>query len=309
MEKFNQINTGMTYSQVVGIIGFDGTISSQTDAGKIYIWKQSNKYISIIFMDNKVYSKSQSGLSGQAQLSQSETQNESEQQTEIRQNPVATINIEGYGNIAIELYPDIAPNTVTNFIALANNGFYDNLLIHRVQKDFVIQGGDPKGDGTGGPTLSEIDKSIRKGSTEDIQYSINGEFTRNGYNNTLKHEKGVISMARADYSALNITEGNYLTTEGYNSAGSQFFICLDEAPSLDGLYAGFGKVISGMNVLDRIEKVELYAEEEGLEPSRPKKDIVISGIRVDTKGFEYGKPETHKVFDYQEWFMKYYYGG
>lgn len=307
MEKFNQINTGMTYSQVVSIIGFDGTISSQTDSGKIYIWEQSNKYISIIFMDNKVYSKSQSGLSGQAQLSENEAQNGTEQQTEVRQNPVVTMNIEGYGNIAIELYPDIAPNTVTNFIALANNGFYDGLTIHRIVEDFMIQGGDPKGDGTGNPTLSAIDSSIIRGSAKDTQYSINGEFTENGYNNTLKHEKGVISMARAVYTSSDITGDGYLTKEGYNSAGSQFFICLDDAPSLDGLYAGFGKVISGMNVLDRIEKVELYAE-EGLEPSRPKKDIVISGIRVDTKGFEYGKPETHKVFDYQEWFMKYYYG-
>ena len=131
-------------------------------------------------------------------------------------NPVATIEVQDYGTIKVELYPDIAPNTVNNFITLANNGFYDGLTFHRVIKDFIIQGGDKKGDGTGSPYLSDLDSSISE--EQDKEYAIKGEFKANGYDNSLKHTEGVISMARADYSAYGKTE------EGYNSAGSQFFI-------------------------------------------------------------------------------------
>lgn len=206
--------------------------------------------------------------------------------------------IKDYGSIEVELYPKMAPNTVTNFIALANNGFYDRITIHRVEKDFVIQGGDPNGDGTGGPTISAIDRSIKKGSIEDIQYSINGEFTANGYNNTLKHERGIISMARSSYTELE--------EEGYNSAGSQFFICLEDTPSLDGNYAAFGKVINGMDIVDKLAEVEVYSEDNYT--SKPKKDIIILGIRVDTKGVDYGTPEFHETFDYEKWYKKYYFG-
>ncbi len=301
MEKFNQINTGMTYSQVVNIIGFEGTISSQAGNIKTYTWEQSSKIISVVFTNDKVSAKSQIGLSGKS--SEIEKQNETKQQLAIKQNPVATMEIKDYGVIKIELYPEIAPNTVSNFIALANGEFYDNLIIHRVVKDFIIQGGDSQGDGTGGPSLSDIDSSIIKGSSKDKLYSINGEFTKNGYNNTLKHERGVISMARSDYSSVELTK------EGYNSAGSQFFICLSDTPDLNGQYAGFGKVISGMNIIDKIADVELGSDEAGdVEPSKPKEDILISSIRVDTKGCEYGKPETHETFDYQAWYMKQYYG-
>lgn len=226
----------------------------------------------------------------------------------IKENPVATITIEGYETpIVVELYPEIAPNTVNNFITLANNGFYNGLIIHRVEKNFVIQGGDPEGTGNGGPTLSAIDSTIEKDSDEDKEYTIVGEFTKNGYkDNTLKHERGVISMARASYSGE-------IAQEGYNSAGSQFFICQKDAPSLNGLYTGFGKVISGMETVDEIAEVELVVEKdeetgEETQTSKPAEDVVISSITIDTKGVEYGKPETKEPFDYSSWYLKKYYG-
>jgi peptidyl-prolyl cis-trans isomerase B (cyclophilin B) len=167
--------------------------------------------------------------------------------------PVATITVDGYGVIEAELYPEIAPNTVNNFIYLANKGFYNNLKFHRIIKNFMIQGGDPKGDGTGGPG-----------------YSIEGEFTSNGFANSLKHTKGVLSMAR---------------TQDPNSAGSQFFIMTGNAPNLDGEYAAFGKVISGLDVLDKIQNVETNSADA------PKKDVIIKSITVDTKGVEYNEPK------------------
>lgn len=222
-------------------------------------------------------------------------------------NPIATIEVKGYETpIVIELYPDKAPNTVKNFIALANGEFYDNLIIHRVEKDFVIQGGDPKGDGSGGPTYNALDKSIEKGSDADKEYTIVGEFSRNGYDNDIKHERGVISMARSSYSAE-------VMKEGYNSAGSQFFICLKDTPNLNGQYAAFGKVISGMEeTVDKIAEVELGTEKneetgEETKTSKPKEDVVISKIRVETNGTEYGKPEISEKFDFSSWYMKRYY--
>ena len=170
--------------------------------------------------------------------------------------PIATIKVKDYGTITAELYPQYAPNTVNNFIALANSGFYDNLTFHRVVKDFVIQGGDPSGNGTGGPG-----------------YSIKGEFKGNGYKyNTLEHSEGVLSMARS---------------RDMNSGGSQFFIVTKAAPSLDGSYAGFGKVIDGLDVVHKIENVEASND-------MPNEEIVIEEIRVDTKGIDYSEPEKVK---------------
>ncbi len=155
--------------------------------------------------------------------------------------------------IKIELYPDMAPNTVNNFIALSNSGFYDGLIFHRVIKGFMIQGGDPAGKGTGGPG-----------------YTIKGEFALNGFKgNTLKHSRGVISMARA-YSP--------------DSAGSQFFIMHANASYLDGQYAAFGKVTEGLEVVDEIASVTTdYAD-------KPKVEQVIASIRVETFGQEYPPP-------------------
>lgn len=138
--------------------------------------------------------------------------------------PVVTIEMENGQKIKIELYPEIAPETVKNFISLVSKGFYDGVIFHRVIPGFMIQGGDPSGNGTGGPG-----------------YSIKGEFTANGFENNLKHERGVISMAR---------------TANPNSAGSQFFLMAADSPHLDGQYASFGKVIEGMDEVDRIVNVK-----------------------------------------------------
>lgn len=167
-------------------------------------------------------------------------------------NPVATIEMEDGKIIKLELYPEIAPNTVRNFISLANSKFYDGLIFHRVISGFMIQGGDPEGTGMGGP-----------------DYSIYGEFTNNQFENTLLHTKGVISMARSNDK---------------NSAGSQFFIMHGDTSSLDGDYAAFGKVIEGMDVVDSIAQVETGSND------RPKKDIKIKSINVDTFGVTYNEP-------------------
>ena len=171
---------------------------------------------------------------------------------ETDKNPVVTIEMEDGKVIKLELYPEIAPNTVRNFISLANSKFYDGLIFHRVISGFMIQGGDPEGTGMGGP-----------------DYSIYGEFTNNQFENTLLHTKGVISMARSDYK---------------NSAGSQFFIMSEDAPHLDGDYAAFGKVIEGMDVVDSIAQVETGSND------RPKKDIKIKSITVNTFGVTYNEP-------------------
>lgn len=171
--------------------------------------------------------------------------------------PIATIKVKDFGTIKAELYPDKAPNTVNNFISLANSGFYDGLIFHRVIKGFMNQGGDPDGIGTGGPG-----------------YSIKGEFSNNGYtNNDLKHTAGVLSMARANDP---------------DSAGSQFFIMAEEASHLDGDYAAFGKVTEGMDVVEAINSVETNSND------KPLKDVVIESITVDTKGIDYKEPEKIK---------------
>ncbi len=206
------------------------------------------------------------------------------------QNPIATIEIANYGIIKVELYPDMAPNTVKNFITLAKNGFYNGLTFHRVVEDFVIQGGDPKGNGTGGATLSSVDTSIKKGSAEDKEYCIPGEFAINGYTkNTLSHKEGVISMARSDYSSMGL--GDEIAKKGYDSASSQFFIMTDDNTSLNGQYAAFGEVISGMEVVDKIDEIEVDENDKPLNPP------VINQITVETYGVDYGKPETLEEFD------------
>jgi len=219
------------------------------------------------------------------------------------QNPIATMEIEGLGTMKIELYPDQAPNTVANFIRLANRGFYDGLTFHRIVKDFMAQGGSPDGTGSGVPTLSAIEDG---GSTTE-KYAIKGEFVQNGFTqNTLRHEKGVISMARSDYSQMGLYE------EGYNSAGSQFFIMTsDDGANLNGSYAAFGKVIEGMDVLDKLNQTEVTTstDESGspdAEASTPVNPPVIKSVKVDTFGVDYGVPETVKPFDYQSYMQQLY---
>ena len=165
-------------------------------------------------------------------------------------NPIVTIEMEGGGRIRAELYPDLAPNTVANFVTLIQSGFYDGLIFHRVIPGFMIQGGDPKGTGMGGPG-----------------YAIQGEFARNGFRqNTLKHTRGVLSMARSMMP---------------NSAGSQFFIMHADAPHLDGEYAAFGKVIEGMDTVDAIASVPTGYQDRPLQEQR------IQKASVETFGAQY----------------------
>ena len=216
------------------------------------------------------------------------------------QKPIVTMEVENYGTIKMELYPEKAPNTVKNFITLANNGFYDGLTYHRIIKDFMIQGGDPKGDGSGSPTKSAIDKSIEKNSDQDKEYNIKGEFIKNDYEkNTLKLEKGVIAMARSDYSNYAQYYGRSLIRKGYDSAGSQFFIMTtDDNVSLTGSYAGFGKVIEGMDIVEKIAAIKVKkANENSTEESTPENAPVIESIKIETFGVEYSAPETVEPFD------------
>ena len=213
-------------------------------------------------------------------------------------NPIVTMEVEGYGVVKIELYPNLAPNTVSNFIRLSNRGFYNGLTFHRTIPDFMIQGGDKLGTGAGTPKLSDIQDNV----TEDKEYAIKGEFVANGYTkNNLRHEEGVISMARSDYSNYGFTQ------QGYNSAGSQFFIMTKDTSSLNGLYAPFGKVIEGIEVIHKIENVEVVSREQGAEGlDKPVNPPVIKSMSVETFGVDYGMPETLDVFDAQEALNEYY---
>ena len=217
-------------------------------------------------------------------------------------NPVATMEVENFGTIKIELYPELAPETVSNFIALSNRGFYDGLTFHRIVKDFMIQGGDPEGTGQGSAKISNL-----KDDGEETAYSIKGEFIANGVNNTLKFEEGVIGMARNDYTSYSPS----LDEESYNSGSSQFFIMTKENTSLNGYYTSFGKVIEGMDVVHNIENVEVKAaddsEESGnTEVSTPVETVKITSIRVETNGIDYGYPETLTPFDYMSWLYSQY---
>ena len=230
-------------------------------------------------------------------------------------NPIVTMEVQDFGTIKLELYPEMAPQTVSNFVALAQNGFYDGLKFHRIVDGFMIQGGDSNGDGSGSPKLSDL--GIDVSGDDDRNYSIKGEFLSNKYTkNTLKHKEGVISMARADYTQQ---YSSSLTTESYNSAGSQFFIMTADNESLDGSYAAFGKVIEGMDVVHKIEKVEVKEKEttssdsssseknkEEKEKSTPVNDVIISKVTVETYGVDYGKPDTLDPWNYYDWVYKTY---
>ena len=170
------------------------------------------------------------------------------------QNPIVTFTMENGDTMKAELYPEVAPNTVNNFISLVKKGFYDGLIFHRIISGFMIQGGDPDGTGMGG-----------------TGYSIKGEFSYNGVDNNLKHSRGVLSMARAQHP---------------DSAGSQFFIMHANAPHLDGQYAAFGKLIEGEDVLDSIASVDTDWND------RPRKPQVMKTVTVETFGVDYDEPET-----------------
>lgn len=226
-------------------------------------------------------------------------------------NPIVTMEIKDFGTIKLELYPEMAPETVANFVTLAQNGFYDGLKFHRVVEGFMIQGGDSKGDGSGSPKLSDL--GIEVSEEEDREYCIKGEFVANNHKtNTLKHEEGVISMARADYTQ---SYSSALTTESYNSGGSQFFIMTEKNNALDGYYTAFGKVIEGMDIVHNIEKVEVKIsgekdmteeEKKQAEKSTPVNDVIISKVTVETHGVDFGKPETLETWDYYQWIYETY---
>ena len=209
------------------------------------------------------------------------------------QRPVVSMEVEGYGTVKMELYPDMAPNTVKNFVKLVNEGYYNGLTFHRIQED-LIQGGDKQGDGTG--------------STE---YSINGEFSKNGYKeNTLSFERGTVGLARQDYSYYASMDSS-LTEKGYNSGYAQFFIMEQDQKGYDGYYTAFGKVIEGMDVVDKLTKIETQTktDEQTGETSTTTTPInapVIKNMTVETFGVNYGEPETHKSFDINSWFMSLY---
>lgn len=171
----------------------------------------------------------------------------------MAQNPIVTIEMENGDIMKAELYPEIAPNTVNNFISLVKQGYYDGIIFHRVIRGFMIQGGDPQGTGVGGPG-----------------YSIRGEFSGNGFKNDLKHTPGVLSMAR---------------TMMPDTAGSQFFIMHETSPHLDGQYAGFGKVIEGLDVVNKIAAVATDYMDKPLESQ------VMKKVTVDTFGVDYPEPE------------------
>ena len=217
-------------------------------------------------------------------------------------NPIVTMEVEDYGTIKIELYPDKAPNTVKNFVKLAQNGFYNGLKFHRVIKDFMIQGGDSEGNGTGSAKLKDLYQN-----DDETEYAIKGEMISNGFDqNDLNLTEGVIAMARGDYSAYGLYE------ESYNSAGTQFFIMTtNDYTGLSGQYAGFGKVIEGMDVVKKIAKVKVKAPDDSettgnTEKSTPTKDVKIKEVKVDTFGIDYGMPETMEPFDIQKWFSEKY---
>jgi len=168
-------------------------------------------------------------------------------------NPIVTFEMENGKVFKAELYPEIAPNTVNNFVSLVSKGFYDGIIFHRVISGFMIQGGDPKGQGSGGPG-----------------YQIRGEFTSNGFKNDLKHDRGVLSMAR---------------TMAPNSAGSQFFVMHQNSPHLDGQYAAFGKVTEGIEVVDEIAATRTDWND------KPRTPQVMKKVTVETFGVEYPEPE------------------
>ena len=216
--------------------------------------------------------------------------------------PVATMEMENFGTIKFELYPEYAPETVANFITLANRGFYDGLTFHRIVKDFMIQGGDKNGDGTGLATTKDL-----RDDGDDTEYTIKGEFIANDVDNKLQFEEGVVAMARSDYTSYSST----LTEESYNSGSSQFFIMTAENTGLNGQYTSFGKVIEGMDIVHKIEEVEVKAADDAdttgnTEVSTPVNPPVITSIRVETNGIDYGLPETLTPFDYMSWLYQQY---
>lgn len=207
------------------------------------------------------------------------------------QRPIVSMDIKDYGTIKIELYPDMAPNTVKNFIKLINKGYYNGLTFHRVEES-LIQGGENE-------------------NNQD-KLSINGEFKQNGYDNEMKFERGTLGLERQDYTQYSFLSSD-LVEKGYNSGYDEFFITAENIEKFNGYYTAFGKVIEGMDIVDKIKGLETTTEKneqtgETTETTKPVNPPVISNISVDTYGVEYGEPETHETFDVNSYLMQKLYG-
>lgn len=227
-------------------------------------------------------------------------------------NPVATLELENYGTVKIELYPEYAPNTVANFISLINKGFYNGKVFYGKDVNAIYAARTVDNE-LARPTTSFIDSNITAGSSDDYEYQINGEFVANGYdNNTLKHERGVVSMLRENYASY-----FGLQDESYNSASCHFQIMLEDNRSLNGMYAAFGKVTEGLDIVEKVFNSATVETEESEDSEVDENTIidftepvVIKNATVETYGVDYGIPEVHQAFDYntylQNYFTQYY---
>ena len=225
-------------------------------------------------------------------------------------NPVATLELENYGTVKIELYPEYAPNTVANFINLINKGFYTGKVFYGKDVNAIYAIKTAEGE-YAEPTMSLIDSNVQVGSDNDFNYQINGEFIANDFEqNTLNHQRGVISMIRENYSSY-----FGLTEQGYNSASSHFQIMLEDNRSLNGMYAAFGKVIEGLDIVENVfnsATVDVNAEGDEIAQSEENTvidfatPVVITNATVETYGVDYGVPEVHQAFDYSSFLQTYF---
>ena len=212
------------------------------------------------------------------------------------QNPVLTLEIENYGNIKIELYPEYAPNTVKNIIKLAEKGYYDGKVFYGKDDISLYVGRNSEGN-IDYPKLSTLEETVAE--EDDYEYEIEGEFAANNFNtNTLKHEKGTVSLIRADYTQLSAD----LLKESFNSGSSQFTILTQDERSLNGLYAAFGKVVEGMEIVEQISNIQVAQTDEentqGISIKAFSTFPVIKKATVETFGYNYGFPKVNKAFDY-----------
>ena len=234
--------------------------------------------------------------------------------TEKVVHPELTFEIENYGNVKMELYPEYAPNTVANIIKLAEKGYYNNKIIHGKDEICLYLGKNEEGE-VDAPKASFISEAIEADSESDYEYAVPGEFFVNGYEyNTLHHEKGVVSLMRSDYTQY----FQDLTNESYNSGHSQIGIIMDTAPALNGVYAGFGKITEGLDIIEKIyneEKIKVEEKKEGEEVAEEalktfEKAPVIKSVTVNTFENDYGNPIILKAFDYNAYvneFLTQYY--
>ena len=225
-------------------------------------------------------------------------------------NPVATFELENYGTVKMELYPEYAPNTVSNFINLINKGFYTGKVFYGKDVNAIYAVKTAEGE-EAEPTMSLVDSNVTAGSDNDKNYQINGEFVANKFEqNTLKHEKGVVSMLRENYSSY-----FGLQEQGYNSASSHFQIMLENNRNLNGMYAAFGKVTEGLDIVEKVFNSETVAQtEENSEETNTSENTildftspaVIKAVSVETYGIDYGVPEVHEAFDYNSFLQNYF---